>query len=143
FSPGYDPTRHTPRNPFHTREFSDTELADLLSTAFPSLTRYRLHHGSRLRALDRECHRRISHGLIAAQLATPPDEWPPWLRPAVAGVTADDFTLSTERVASALDLVVVARRPSRRERRCGGRQCSWPDTVSPHQTQRRREPRCS
>ena len=111
FSPGYDPTRDTPRNPFHTREFSDTELADLLSPAFPSLTRYGLHHGSRLRALDRECHRRIGHGLIAAQLATPPDEWPPWLRSAVAGVTADDFTLSTERVDSALDLVVVARRP--------------------------------
>ncbi len=62
FSPGRD----TPLNPFHTRELSAAELAELLRDAgFADVEVLGLHHGPRLRALD------AAHGgsLIDAQVA--------------------------------------------------------------------------
>jgi SAM-dependent methyltransferase len=110
FSPGYDPASGTPANPFHTREFSPSELADLLSPCFPDITRYGLRHGPRLRSLDRDLRTRHGHDLVTAQLATPAQDWPADLRAAVTAVTAADFALGADDTDTALDLVFVARR---------------------------------
>ncbi|HEX2417302.1 MAG TPA: class I SAM-dependent methyltransferase [Micromonosporaceae bacterium] len=112
FSPGYDPASGPPANPFHTREFSGPELADLLSPRFPDITRYGLHHGPRLCALDRQLQRGYGQDLVTAQLATPAANWPAGLLDTVASVTTDDFTLTTGDTDTALDLIYVSRKPS-------------------------------
>jgi SAM-dependent methyltransferase len=103
FSPGRD----TPLNPFHTRELSAAELAGLLERDFVVTRMMGLGHGPRLRRWERR------HGsVMEAQLAGPPETWSPALRTFVAGVSADDFTVSAADVDASLDLVAVAyRRP--------------------------------
>jgi SAM-dependent methyltransferase len=103
FSPGRD----TPLNPFHTRELSAAELAELLDRDFIVTRMMGLGHGPRLRRWERR------HGSVMdAQLAGPPETWSPALRSFVAGVSADDFMVSAADVDASLDLVAVAyRRP--------------------------------
>jgi SAM-dependent methyltransferase len=106
FSPG----RGTPLNPFHTRELSAAELAELLVGAgFTVRAMLGLHHGAALRALD------AAHGgsLIDAQVAVAlgGGEWPGPLRADVAAVRAADFDIHGDRVDDSLDLIAVARRP--------------------------------
>jgi len=104
FSPGRD----TPDNPFHTHEFTAAELRELLSRAgFVDLDVRGLHAGPRLQTLDRK------HGgsFTDAQLAAPPAQWSATLTQDVVGVVRADFVVSAADPESALDLVVVARRP--------------------------------
>jgi len=104
FSPGRD----SPLNPFHTRELSPGELADLLAPAFRVARMLGTWHGRRLRALD------ARHGgdVVAAQLAAPPDKWSHRLRRDVAAVRARDFVVRGGDVMTSLDLLVVAARRS-------------------------------
>jgi SAM-dependent methyltransferase len=107
FSPGAEGT-DPPTNPFHTHEFTATELHDLLTrNGFIDVSGHGLHAGPNLQALDRK------HGgsFTDAQLSTPPDEWSSALTHDVAGVVRSDFVVSTADAESALDLLVVARRP--------------------------------
>jgi SAM-dependent methyltransferase len=99
FSPGRD----SPLNPFHTREFAPDELRELLAGHFRIVRAYGVHHGRRLRALDKRFH-----GFIDAQLAAPPHVWTPGLRRAVAGVRAADFALREDELDTSLDLFFVA-----------------------------------
>jgi len=106
FSPGRD----TPLNPFHTRELSPTELAELLrDTGFEVEYLAGLRHGSRLRALDAEFGGSIIDAQVA--VAVSGDPWPDGLRDAVASVTAADFAITTDDLESSLDIVAVAVRP--------------------------------
>jgi SAM-dependent methyltransferase len=106
FSPGRD----TPLNPFHTRELSAAELAELLVTAgFVDVAVLGLHHGPRLRALD------AAHGgsLVDAQtVAALAGAWPAALVRDVAAVTTADFVLHPDGpdhpVDASLDLIVRA-----------------------------------
>jgi len=102
FSPGRD----TPLNPFHTRELTAAELAELLEPRFDVVRMYGVHHGRRLRRLDRAW----GGSLIDAQLATPPAVWPSGLRRAVAGVRARDFDVTEADVDASLDLFAIAVR---------------------------------
>lgn len=107
FSPGRD----TPLNPFHTRELNDRELRELLHDAgFDIDAVTGVHHGARLRELDR------THGgsFIDAQIerALAGEPWPDALVRDVAGITSDDFDLRAEDIDDSLDLVAVARKPS-------------------------------
>jgi SAM-dependent methyltransferase len=102
FSPGRD----TPLNPFHTRELTAAELTELLAPHFDVVRMYGVHHGRRLRRLDR----RWGGSLIDAQLATPPAVWPSRLRRDVAGVRHGDFALTEDGVDASLDLFAVAVR---------------------------------
>jgi SAM-dependent methyltransferase len=103
FSPGRD----TPLNPFHTRELSAAELAELLERDFVVTRMMGLGHGSRLRRWERRYG-----SVMDAQLAGPPETWSRALRQFVASVTADDFVVSAADVDASLDLVAVAyRRP--------------------------------
>jgi SAM-dependent methyltransferase len=104
FSPG----RETPDNPFHTHEFTAAELHNLLAdNGFVDLDVRGLHAGPRLQTLDRK------HGgsFTDAQLAAPPDQWSAALTQDVVGVVRADFVVTAADPESALDLVVVARRP--------------------------------
>ena len=105
FSPGRD----TPLNPFHTREFTAAELAELARGAGLRVTRVAgVHHGPRLRELDA----RYGGSIIAAQvdvvLSTGP--WPTNLLADVASVSAEDFEVHGDDVDASLDLIVVAER---------------------------------
>lgn len=104
FSPGLE----TPVNPFHTRELSAGELTELLDPLFRITRMYGVHHGRRLKSLDR----RWDGSLISAQLNTPVAAWPPRLVRDVAGVTAKDFVLTESDVDTSLDLYAIAvKRP--------------------------------
>ena len=103
FSPGRD----TPRNPFHTRELSPSELDGMLRGAgFAVEALLGVHHGPRLRALD------AAHGgsLIDAQVAVAAagGAWPSRLHGDVASVTTADFELRDDDPAAGLDLLAVA-----------------------------------
>jgi 2-polyprenyl-3-methyl-5-hydroxy-6-metoxy-1,4-benzoquinol methylase len=101
FSPGQD----APADPFHTREFSAAELTELLAPHFRVDRMYGVHHGPKLRKLDRRYAR---GGLIAAQCASPPATWHPTLRQQVASVSYRDFHLTEAHVDASLDLLAVA-----------------------------------
>lgn len=106
FSPGLD----APVNPFHTHEFTASELSGLLSMCgFEIDTVLGLHAGQRLRDLD------MRHGgLVAAQLSAPSHRWSQRLVDDVASVGTRDFgvvTADVHGVDESLDLVVLARRP--------------------------------
>ncbi|GAA1861729.1 class I SAM-dependent methyltransferase [Pseudonocardia ailaonensis] len=106
FSPGRD----TPLNPFHTRELSPVELADLVSAGgFTDVKVLGLHHGPRLRELDAR-----HGGLVDAQVAVALNggDWPPELLADVASVTVDDFVLGADDLDASLDLLVIAQRPA-------------------------------
>ncbi|MBA2389726.1 MAG: class I SAM-dependent methyltransferase [Geodermatophilaceae bacterium] len=104
FSPDWSPGT-PPRNPFHSRELSPSELPLLLPRSLGPPTLLGVRHGARLGELDR-CY----GGLVAAQLATTPDHWPAGLPADVAGVRAEDFVINSTGLDTALDLVLVARR---------------------------------
>jgi SAM-dependent methyltransferase len=101
FSPGRD----TPLNPFHTRELDAAELAELLAPRFTVSRMLGVRHGRRIRRWERR------HGsLVDAQLAGPPESWPPHVARLVRSVTADDFDVTAEDVDGSLDLLAVAVR---------------------------------
>jgi SAM-dependent methyltransferase len=101
FSPGRD----TPLNPFHTRELTAAELADLLAPHFAVSRMLGVRHGRRLARWERR------HGsLVDAQLASSPEGWPARVRRLVERVTAGDFEVSADDVDTSLDLLAVAVR---------------------------------
>ena len=83
FSPGCA----VPVNPFHTVEFTASELASWLGTWFHVDAVGGLWHGARLAAwearMDASLPSRLRH-----------EPWPNWLATLVADVAADDFTVS-------------------------------------------------
>ena len=106
FSPGRD----TPLNPFHTRELSGAELAELVRGAgFTDVDVLGLHHGPRLRELDARHGGSIVDAQVAVALGG--GTWPAALRADVAAVAVDDFVLEAAEVDTSLDLLALARRP--------------------------------
>lgn len=103
----FTPDSDVPVNPFHVKEFSAAELADCLDGRFRVKAILGVHHGRRIRALERVARRPITE----LQFAAPPDEWPRWLGAAIAAVRADDFPLRAADIDDSLDLVAVAARP--------------------------------
>lgn len=103
FSPG-----RVPLNPFHTRELSPAELAELLVAAGLRVDWLGgLHHGPRLDELDE----RHDGSLVRAQIvASIRDEWTPALLADVAAVRRDDFLITDEDVEASIDLVAIAVR---------------------------------
>lgn len=105
FSPGRD----TPLNPFHTRELSPEELADLVAdNGFDVTYLGVLRHGPALRATEARLGGSIVDAQVAVAVAGTP--WPADLAEAVAGVGAADFELGTDALAEGLDVVAVAVR---------------------------------
>jgi len=102
FSPGLD----APLNPFHTKEFTASELSGLIAAnGFGIEAVLGLHAGPRLGVLD------ARYGsFVAAQLAGPPTDWPAGLHADVGAVTTADFPIHERDVDASLDLIVLARR---------------------------------
>jgi SAM-dependent methyltransferase len=106
FSPGRD----TPLNPFHTRELSGAELAELVRAAgFADVEVHGLHHGPRLRELDARHGGSLVDAQVAVALAG--GTWPSALKADVESVTVSDFVLQAAEVDASLDLVAFAQRP--------------------------------
>jgi SAM-dependent methyltransferase len=104
FTPGSD----TPVNPFHTREFTAEELRDELTRAgYTVATILGIRHGRTITAIER-LTRSTFTDLVTA---SPPADWPRWLRAAVHRVTADYFTVSDTDLDSSLDLLAICRVP--------------------------------
>ena len=95
-----------PVNPFHEREFSGRELGETLDDVFDVRAVLGLHHGWRIRTLERAARR----SLPELVLARPPGEWPAWLRGVVAAVRPADFVWRADHLDASLDLMAVARR---------------------------------
>lgn len=102
FSPGRD----VPLNPFHTKEFTASELTALLASNGLLIDAVLgLHAGPRLRGLD------ARYGsFVDAQLASPPAQWSRELHRDVASVTTADFPIDDRDVDRSLDLIVLAHR---------------------------------
>jgi SAM-dependent methyltransferase len=102
------PDRRTfpPGNPFHSRELDADELAALVARELAVDAVHGLHHGPRLAALDDD--HAAAGGLVAAQLAGVPSDWPADVREAVTSVTADDFVVGG--TDGCLDLIAVGVR---------------------------------
>ena len=110
FSPGAGPTDR-PRNPFHTRELTGTELADLLEPHFVRTRMYGVHHGRRISRFERR------HGsLVAAQIGGAAQTWPEAVRRFIPRVTIGDFVVAEDGprtpIDGSLDLLGIAHRRS-------------------------------
>jgi SAM-dependent methyltransferase len=107
FSPGLD----APLNPFHTKEFTATELVELTTRCgFETERVFGLQAGGRLRQLDQK----YGGSFVEAQLAAPPDEWDDELRLDVVSIGSSDFDViaaDVHEVDQSLDLLILARRP--------------------------------
>jgi SAM-dependent methyltransferase len=106
FSPG----RETPLNPFHTKEFSPSELDELVRGArFKVESIGGLHRGPRLRSLDAAFGGSLIDAQVAVVLSGSP--WPADLLAAVTSVASADFVISTDDLDASLDILAVAVRP--------------------------------
>lgn len=108
FTPGGAP----PRNPFHVREYTAAELADLLDRAgLADVVVLGLHQDPRL-AADVAAHA----GRDPVAMLADPTAWGPGLRAVVHAVRADDFVVASDSdlhpVAESLDLVAWGRVPA-------------------------------
>ncbi len=114
FSPG-SASADRPVNPFHTHEFTAAQLCRLVAASGLTVQAVRgLFAGPRLTELDRRYAGQ--GGLVAAQLATPPQGWGAELAAHVAAVGWRDFAISQDLqgdlpgLDASLDLVLLARR---------------------------------
>jgi SAM-dependent methyltransferase len=106
----FTPGSEVPVNPFHTREFTASELRDELTAAGYEVTDLLgVHHGPRLQRVEAEAGRPFTDLLIER----PPADWPAWLRELVHQVEASWFHLTTDELDASLDLVAVCRVPDR------------------------------
>ncbi len=105
FSPGV-PRGAKPLNPFHVNELDQAELVDLVAGACVIEESPGLHHGDRIKQWQQH-----NGSLVAAQLATPYEEWDPELVNLVKSLQVNDFDVSHDEIDDALDLVVVGRKP--------------------------------
>jgi SAM-dependent methyltransferase len=103
----FTPDSATPVNPFHVKEFAPEELRDTLSSRFNVESMLGVHHGDRLRTVEREAGRTF----MDLVLDTDPSAWEPWLRQLVVSVRPDDFEISSRNLEASLDLLAVATRP--------------------------------
>lgn len=108
----FTPDGESPRNPFHVREYTGSELVALIAAA--GLTDVRVlgvHHGPTLAA---ELAHRAGPDPVAVLAA--PSDWDTGLRDVVHAVTADDFRVAPDDgehpVAHSLDLLAWGRVPA-------------------------------
>lgn len=110
----FTPDSATPLNPYHTRELSPAELAELLAEAgFTVKSLHGLRHGERLRELDARHGGSIIEAQLEVVMGSLPGQasWPRELLNDVASVRARDFAIDGDDLDTSLDLVAVAVRP--------------------------------
>ena len=105
----FTPDSDTPVNPFHTVEFTATELTTLLERAGLTVERMLgVHHAGRLREVE------LERGLSLPRLlgATTPQAWPEWLTTVVHATEETDFRVGADDLAVSLDLLAMCREPA-------------------------------
>lgn len=110
----FTPDSDVPLNPYHTRELSGAELAELLVEAgFEVKTLHGLHHGDGVRALDAKYGGSIIDAQLDVVMGHLPGQapWPAELLADIAAIEAADFAIHGDDVDASLDLVAVAVRP--------------------------------
>jgi SAM-dependent methyltransferase len=107
------PNRATfpPGNVFHSRELDAGELVDLVRPHLDVVAVAGVEHGPRLRDWGES-----GCGIVAAQLAAPPEEWSDDLADLVRSVTVADFTVTPggsdpADLDGCLDLILTATTP--------------------------------
>jgi SAM-dependent methyltransferase len=104
FTPGSD----GPVNPFHTRVFTAAELvADCAAAGYRVTSVLGIHHGRRLRVVERLARRPLTDLLTARE----PVAWPRWLRWLVHRVDGSDFAVRADHLDTSLDLLAICRVP--------------------------------
>ena len=110
----FTPDHDTPVNPFHTREFTAAELtAELTGAGLTVTSMLGIHHGTRLRALERITRRTVPDLLTSRA----PERWPAWLRATVHRVDATWFEVRPRDpdgdadLDASLDLLALCRVP--------------------------------
>ena len=93
------------RNPFHTFEFSPSELDAVVRRGFGDVRLLGTFHRARIRLLERMIRSSLPERLVAQ----PAYEWPEWLQHRVVAVTPEDFTIKDRSLDKSLDLIAVAR----------------------------------
>ena len=93
-----------PLNPFHVREFTADELRDAIAPHLRVDAVLGVHHGSRLRLVERVIRRHLPDVLVER----PAEERPPWLRAVVAATRPSDFVVRAHHLDASLDLLAVA-----------------------------------
>ncbi|MFO7778610.1 MAG: class I SAM-dependent methyltransferase [Nitriliruptoraceae bacterium] len=102
FTPGSD----TPVNPFHTVEFTATELTRLLARAGLDVEVVQgIHHAGGVAAAEHDRAVSVPHLLAAGE----PPSWPGWLRQLVHRVEEADFRLDATELDASLDLLATCR----------------------------------
>lgn len=102
----FTPDSDVPVNPFHTKEFTASELTEELEAAGLAVTSMLgIHHGVRLRAVERAVRRPFTTLITSSA----PSEWSRALRAVVHRVTPDDFRVSTDDLDDSLDLLAFCR----------------------------------
>ncbi|MFP4149232.1 MAG: class I SAM-dependent methyltransferase [Nitriliruptoraceae bacterium] len=102
FTPGSD----TPVNPFHTVEFTASELTRLLTrSGFEVVEVLGLQHAGAIEEAER------AHGVLLPRLlgAGPPEAWPAWARTLVHRTEETDFRWQADDLDTSLDLLVRCR----------------------------------
>ncbi len=109
FSPGLQ----TPRNPFHTHEFTAPELGSLLNACGLEVTiAAGLFAAPSLVRVEQRYRRAGRGGLVESQLAAEAADWDNTLRRDVDAVTVSDFEVRTlDSASDSLDLLFVGSRP--------------------------------
>ncbi|WIX79027.1 class I SAM-dependent methyltransferase [Amycolatopsis carbonis] len=110
----FTPDSDTPLNPYHTRELAPSELDGLLRAAgFVVQSLHGLHHGERLRELERAYGGSIIDAQLEVVMGSLPGQavWPAGLLTDVAAIGAEDFSVRGDDLDASLDLVAVAVRP--------------------------------
>ncbi|HEX2029690.1 MAG TPA: class I SAM-dependent methyltransferase [Nitriliruptorales bacterium] len=97
-----------PLNPFHVREFAPDELVEELASAGLRVgSVLGVHHGARLRTVERLLRRPLPQVLAA----TPPARWPAGMRALVHRVGTAWFQVRADRLHDSLDLIALCRAP--------------------------------
>lgn len=99
----FTPDSDQPLNIFHVKEFTAEELDQTLRRRFDVRAMLGVHHGRRIKAVEREQAAFFPDLVLHA-----PAQWPDWLRTLVVDVTADDFQITADHIDASLDLLAVA-----------------------------------
>ena len=101
----FSPDPGAPTNPFHTIEFSPSELREQLASAGLTVQRMLgVHHGGRIEQME------LASGRSWGELVTSdPEGWDAWLRTNVHAVTPEWFELRDDDLDTAQDLLAVCR----------------------------------
>lgn len=98
------PGRTRPIDSSHKWQYTPDELRNLLRARFDVHRMAGLHHGRRLRLVERVLREPLA---VTLHRVAPPDR-APWLRAALTHLRATDFVISADALRGSLDVIALA-----------------------------------